>query len=227
MGMYVDYFKRVMAHKKLVFKKCWKKGLKKQAIMHDMSKFLPSEFVPYAKWFNGPHGVKITDIVDKLNDDIQKEYQMNKRNFEAAVQKHYKRNKHHWDHWATPELIFEPIPQKYLDELLCDWESVGVRHGNSAQEYYLRNYHQIIMRKENRWRLEMTLGFRKPEDIEWDPLFKLTIDELFIFMSTRGTGSTEEEVDRMLNHKFRHINERYGFNFMEVFHESYDKMKNQ
>ena len=59
--MYWKYFKYVMEHKRNVFIECMNmakkyKGQDKidliiHAFTHDMSKFLPCEFIPYAKWF--------------------------------------------------------------------------------------------------------------------------------------------------------------------------------
>ena len=225
MKMYFEYFKSVVSHKKSVFKKCWRRGLKKEAIMHDMSKFLPSEFIPYAKWFNGPHGVKIKDKLDSMSEEIRIDFEFNQRKFLDAVDKHYKRNKHHWNHWAEGDLFYESIPQNYLVELLCDWESVGELYGNTTQEYYLRNYFQIKMSNENRWRLEMLMGFRKPNDVDWDPLFNMTLMELLEFNLTKGTDTSEETALNMLNHKFREVNDRYKIKTADLLLESYKRNK--
>lgn len=39
-----------------------KRGLYLHAFTHDLSKFLPSEFIPYAKWFYGENGIKLKYI---------------------------------------------------------------------------------------------------------------------------------------------------------------------
>lgn len=48
------YLLYVLEHKKNVFKVCWKRGMYLHAFTHDLSKFLPSEFFPYAERFYGP-----------------------------------------------------------------------------------------------------------------------------------------------------------------------------
>ena len=48
MKLYYEYLKYVLEHKKNVFKTCRKRGLKLHALTHDLSKFSPSEFIPYA-----------------------------------------------------------------------------------------------------------------------------------------------------------------------------------
>ena len=53
MDKYIKYFLYILEHKKNVFKMCWKKGLYLHAFTHDLSKFLPDEFFPYANWFYG------------------------------------------------------------------------------------------------------------------------------------------------------------------------------
>ena len=41
-----------MNHKKNVGIEAWKDGLYIHAFTHDLSKFLPSEFIPYSKFFH-------------------------------------------------------------------------------------------------------------------------------------------------------------------------------
>jgi hypothetical protein len=53
MGIYWKYFKYVVKHKWYVFVACCKQGIIWRGIIHDMSKFLPSEFIPYARFFHG------------------------------------------------------------------------------------------------------------------------------------------------------------------------------
>ena len=43
------HFKKICKHKYYVGKYCWKLGLYKQGIMHDMSKFSPVEFFESVK----------------------------------------------------------------------------------------------------------------------------------------------------------------------------------
>lgn len=51
MNKYIKYLLYVLEHKKNVFKTCWNKGLYLHAFTHDLSKFRPSEFIPYARYF--------------------------------------------------------------------------------------------------------------------------------------------------------------------------------
>ena len=50
--MYWKYFCYICNHKWNVGIECLKSGLYTHALTHDLSKFLPSEFIPYAKFFH-------------------------------------------------------------------------------------------------------------------------------------------------------------------------------
>ena len=53
---YIKYLLYVIQHKYYVFIECWKDGLYWHGITHDLSKFMPSEFFPYARWIYGSKG---------------------------------------------------------------------------------------------------------------------------------------------------------------------------
>ena len=58
---YIKYLRYLIIHKFWVFIYCCQYGLYWRGIIHDLSKFLPSEFIPYANYFynkpqnNGHH----------------------------------------------------------------------------------------------------------------------------------------------------------------------------
>ena len=59
MNKYFKYFHYIIRHKWFVFLECYKEGIIWRGITHDLSKFLPSEFFPYANHF---YGEKNSDI---------------------------------------------------------------------------------------------------------------------------------------------------------------------
>ena len=80
MRKYWDYFKYIVEHKKNVGIECLKAGMFIHAITHDLSKFLPSEFIPYAKFSmikieqkNIKYLMKMTAIFRKVGVYIKKE----------------------------------------------------------------------------------------------------------------------------------------------------------
>lgn len=127
---YIKYLKYVIKHKWFVMIECFKRGLYWRGIMHDMSKFKPDEFIPYANYFYGNGGnikkgrdstgyYKPTDTGDKA--------------FDFAWLLHQKRNRHHWQWWVLPEdnggvKVLE-MTHEYKLEMLCDWIGAGKAQG--------------------------------------------------------------------------------------------------
>ena len=69
MNKYLKYFLYVLEHKKNVGIECIKEGRYIHAITHDMSKFRPSEFIPYARFFYRTDRSKNYKISDEINVD--------------------------------------------------------------------------------------------------------------------------------------------------------------
>lgn len=161
--IYWNYFKYILEHKKNVFKTCWKRKLYLHAITHDLSKFNPKEFIPYAKWFYGYHGVKLEKEYDEeaLNNGrscLSNNYLSCKSNFDKAWEHHYKNNPHHWNYWLDENGDQQPIPEKYLWQMISDWEAMSLKFGDSAQVYYLNNYRKIKLEYNTRLLLEFMLN---------------------------------------------------------------------
>lgn len=52
--MYWKYLRYLLRHRWFVMLACFREGLYWQGLIHDWSKFLPSEFLPYARYFYSP-----------------------------------------------------------------------------------------------------------------------------------------------------------------------------
>ena len=191
------YLKYILEHKKNVFKTCWKRGLYIHAFTHDLSTFYPSEFFPYANWFNGKYGVNFKKF---LCYGSNVKHNKSKQKFEEAWKKHYSRNKHHWNYWLESNSnnhIFSVIslfnvieqggkkeaknmPHKYIMQMICDWEAMSLKFGDSAQEYYLKNYDKIKLHRKTRALLEEELGlFPFLYDCPESGCTYMTLEELF------------------------------------------------
>lgn len=96
MRRYWMYFKYVIRHKWFVFQAGRARGWPLLALIHDNSKFLPDECVPYARHFYQPNGSFRT----KLASDGFYEDEPDDRAFDRAWLKHIQRNKHHPQHWV-------------------------------------------------------------------------------------------------------------------------------
>lgn len=136
--MYWKYFKYIVEHKWNVGIECVKYGLFLHAITHDLSKFLPSEFIPYARFFHAKNRAKEYKISDENNVD-----------FQTGWNRHQKRNKHHWNYWVSitrkEEIVPIQMPKKYVKQMICDWRGMSRKFGGSAKEYYESNKQNFIL----------------------------------------------------------------------------------
>jgi hypothetical protein len=99
--MYWKYLKYVLKHKWFVFIECCKLGIPLRGLLHDLSKLLPSEFMPYARYFYGKNWYKNKDWNGDRRNYIPFKYTEDgiKEAFDLAWLKHQKRNPHHWQYW--------------------------------------------------------------------------------------------------------------------------------
>lgn len=141
--MYWNYFKYILEHKKNVFIECWKAGLYSHAFTHDLSKFNSAEFFSYAeKFFGGDYAYKYSEV---------------ENSFENAWLHHQRKNKHHWDYWVNSDGKARPMPEKYVEQMLCDWRGMSRKFGDTAKDYYLKNKDKIKLHSETRKSVEIKL----------------------------------------------------------------------
>ncbi len=105
---FIKHINLVSKHKWYVFKYCAKIGIPLRGLVHDMSKFSPSEFWESVKYYNGKRSP--LDVSRELNG------------YSKAWLHHKGRNKHHPEYWVdinAPE-IAPIIPYKYMAKMICD-----------------------------------------------------------------------------------------------------------
>lgn len=139
----LKYLFYVLEHKWNVFKISIRKGYYWHALTHDLSKFSGSEFWSYAGYF-------------------YKDKEKYKHRFEMAWRHHYFNNKHHCQHWLNIKGEPMDIPDKYIEQMIIDWEAMGLKFGDTAKEYYLDNKEDILLSPRTRINLELKLCI-KPE----------------------------------------------------------------
>lgn len=180
---YLLYLRQVLRHKWYVFWECCRLGIPLLGITHDLSKFLPSEFLPCARWFYSSR-IKVTapnnhlkcgDVVEGCNADyiVVKEgptFEMlpkeTRDDFDVAWLHHQKRNRHHWQYWhlyqdEDPDKIL-PMPDKYRREMLADWRGAGRAYAgkDNTLEWYTgrrEKMKQILYPDTREW-IEQQLG---------------------------------------------------------------------
>lgn len=167
MKKYYNYFRYLVRHKYYVFVA----GLKVKAsifrlVIHDWSKFLPSEWFPYMEYFYGKH----------FSEDDAQRYSKNfgyypvfdtqdywNKRFKQAWLFHQHRNKHHWQYWClrNDDGITEylDIPDVFVREMIADWAGAGkaITGKWEVKEWYSKNKEKIKLSENTRRRVEELL----------------------------------------------------------------------
>lgn len=108
----IGHFKTITAHKMLVMKYCFRLGLYKQGLLHDMSKYSWYEFKTGIKYYRGD---KSPNGVERIKTGVS-----------MAWLHHKGRNKHHYEYWIDYDLekhgnmIGMRMPYRYVAEMFCD-----------------------------------------------------------------------------------------------------------
>ncbi len=168
--IFFKYLKYLLRHKWFVLIECFKMGLYWRGIVHDMSKFLPLEFIPYMRYFYGCY-----PDWSKMSGDFKLRYfgptkQSVEKEFDYAWLYHQRTNKHHYQYWHLKEdsgkLKVLEMPEKYRKELLCDWKGAGIAQGKvspkndpwlEVRKWYIANKDSIILHPETQYKVEKFL----------------------------------------------------------------------
>ncbi len=152
--MYWKYLKYVIRHKYYVGIACFKMGLIWQGITHDLSKLLPSEFIPYARYFYGMPKKSYMNIEDRIEIELD---------FDFAWLLHQKRNRHHWQWWILPEddggTKLMPMSRNAIKELIADWIGAGMAISGRKDPlpWYEANKHHMQLNPQTRAEIESKL----------------------------------------------------------------------
>ena len=146
------YLKYIVRHKWYVFVECCKMGIPFRGMTHDLSKLLPSEWIPYCNYFYAP---KIT--MDQWHDNnpallsIKHTDKYMECEFDFAWLKHQKKNKHHWQWWVllkdSGDLTAMDMPEKYIKEMIADWRGAGraITGKDDTKQWYLKNKDKMVL----------------------------------------------------------------------------------
>ncbi len=107
----IAHFLTITHHRHLVLRGCFRIGLYKQGLLHDLSKYSPTEFLVGARYYQG-----------KRSPNTQEREQFG---YSKAWMHHKGRNRHHFEYWTDLSLEtgrYEPVemPPKYLAEMVMD-----------------------------------------------------------------------------------------------------------
>lgn len=152
----INHFKTITNHKILVMKYCFKVGLYKQGLLHDLSKYSWVEFSAGVKYYQGNRS---PNAIEKIEEGYSK-----------AWLHHKGRNKHHFEYWIdygvnpSEGLIGMKMPIKYVIEMFLDRMCASKNYEKDAYkdtsplEYYNKGKDYYIIHDESRALLELLLN---------------------------------------------------------------------
>lgn len=108
----LQHFKTITKHRHEVIRNCAKAGIFWQGLLHDLSKYSPTEFFQGAKYYQGTRSPN-----DKAREEL---------GYAKAWMHHMGRNKHHFEYWRDYSPIYKgrmtpvKMPPNYVVEMFCD-----------------------------------------------------------------------------------------------------------
>lgn len=161
---WLSHLKTINHHKFLVMKYCFKIGLYRQGLAHDLSKYSPIEFLVGARYFQGNRS---PNEIERL-----------KKGYSAAWLHHKGRNKHHLEYWIdySPKgdhrMAGMEMPVKYVAEMFCDRVAASKTYRKEAYQdsdpydYYVRSKDHYLLHHNTQKLLEFLLMMLKEKGEE-------------------------------------------------------------
>lgn len=158
----LNHLKTVHTHRKEVRKLAFQLGIPFRGLVHDLSKYSPTE-LKICKYYDGkisPHDIAREEL-----------------GFSPSWYHHKNKNKHHWEHWldfnggyfnnngdfVIPSVAVK-IPYKYVVEMFCDFVGAGKTYNkqhwttSSPLEYWKKVCNgERLMNAESEWLLVFLL----------------------------------------------------------------------
>lgn len=137
------HFNTINSHKCIVMKECFRVGLFYQGLMHDMSKYSPTEFLIGVQYYQGTRSPNAAERDEK--------------GFSTAWFHHKGRNRHHYEYWidfaSKPDRTIEghPMPVKYVVEMFMDRVAASKVYKKDEYnegipyEYFIRSKDYCVM----------------------------------------------------------------------------------
>ena len=136
-----EHFLTITDHKIRVMNGCFRVGLYRQGLLHDLSKYTPVEFLNGARYYQGDRSPNAGEREDK--------------GYSEAWLHHKGRNRHHWEYWTDYVKeedrvtgILMPLP--YVIEMVLDriaaskvylkdnyTDAAALEYYNRTRQYYL------------------------------------------------------------------------------------------
>ncbi|MDO4788682.1 MAG: DUF5662 family protein [Johnsonella sp.] len=180
------HFNTITKHKLRVMDLCFKVGMIRQGLLHDLSKYSPEEFLSGVRYYQGN---KSPNAAEKLENG-----------YSRAWLHHKGRNKHHFEYWIDyslrPEegLIGMKMPLRYVLEMTCDRIAASIIYSKDQ-------YHDGIP-----WEY---YSQRESQAIHLHPETKALLEELLIMNRDRGLKKTLAYMRWLLKHPYVYEGKEY------------------
>ena len=170
MGNAWKHFCTITHHKNLVMAGCFKIGLYKQGLLHDLSKYSSTEFLVGCKYYQGNMSPNNAERKDK--------------GYSLAWLHHKGRNKHHLEYWIDygvsnengkehRGMVCMKMPVRYVCEMFIDRISASKNYqkeqytDHSALDYFLKGKDHYLIHPDTEallWYLLLMLAKRGEKD---------------------------------------------------------------
>lgn len=149
-----SHFRTITRHKIKVGQLCFKVGLYKQGLLHDLSKYSWTEFRTGIKYYKGTYSPNAAERMEK--------------GYSLAWLHHKGRNMHHWEFWVDFTIdgpMAVRMPYNYCLEMFCDRVAASMIYqgdkytDHSALDYYNRGKDHYLMHADTRHVLETLLTY--------------------------------------------------------------------
>lgn len=159
-----QHLKTINHHKMLVMRGCFRVGLYKQGLLHDLSKYSPTEFLVGCKYYQGNLSPNNIERLEK--------------GYSQAWLHHKGRNKHHLEYWIDygvgekKGITGMKMPLKYVVEMFIDRVSASKNYqkekytDRSALEYYEHGKEHHVLHEDSKALLEKLLHMLADEGEE-------------------------------------------------------------
>lgn len=162
----VQHFKTITEHRHLVMKYCFRIGLYRQGLLHDLTKYYPVEFWRGAKYYQGTRSPNDQERRTKGRSD--------------AWLHHKGVNKHHFEYWIDYVINEDgsvgfggnKMPKRYVAEMFCDRIAASKvymkeKYTDSAPyDYFIRAKKWTLMHSDTSNELEKMLLILKEQGEE-------------------------------------------------------------
>ena len=154
----IKHFLTITKHRHTVMLHCFKAGIFGRGLLHDLSKYSPTEFMAGIKYYQGTRSPN--------------EAERESVGYSAAWLHHKGKNRHHFEYWndVNPKTkVYAPVkmPLKFVKEMFCDRVAAskiyqGKKYTDSHPfEYFARGKARSYMHEETADLLEKLLVMLK------------------------------------------------------------------